>query len=103
MDASAGISAALEGLSPEDRAAYEKFAAITDPIEQAAAITAWGRPRGNLRQPFTGLRIQAVDKARADAERDGRKLKWVARRVGFDLSRLSRLSSKTTAATEAVA
>lgn len=96
MNASAGTSAALDGLSPEDRAAYDAFAAITDPVEQAAAITAWGRPRGTLRQPFTGLRQAALAKAREHAIDNGHKLSWVARRIGFSGTRFTRLSKITT-------
>ncbi|GAA0719662.1 hypothetical protein Drose_05960 [Dactylosporangium roseum] len=92
MDASAGTLAALDGLSDADRDTYAAFVRIADDAERAAAITAWGRQRGNLRKPFTTLRTDALIKARRQAERDGRKLTRLARRVGFDPSRLSRLT-----------
>ncbi len=101
MNASAGTSAALDGLSDEDRATYETFTAIADPVERAAAITAWGRLRGTLRQPFSGLRRDALAAAREHAIDNGHKLSWVARKVGFSGTRFTRLSKTT--ATEAAA
>ncbi|GAA2644267.1 hypothetical protein GCM10010399_92720 [Dactylosporangium fulvum] len=96
MDASAGTSAALDGLRPADRDAYAAFVRIADDAERAAAITAWGRLRGNLRRPFTDLRNDALRRARDKAEQDGRKLTRLASLVGFDPSRLSRLAPKAT-------
>lgn len=95
MDAPSGTSPALEGLSAADRDAYAAFVRIDDDAERAAAITAWGRRRGNLRKPFADLRVDALVKARKTAEQEGRKLTWLASRVGFDPSRLSRLTPKT--------
>lgn len=101
MDASADTSAALDGLNAAEREAYVAFVRIADDADRAAAITAWARPRGTLRQPFTDLRMEAVDRARQKAELEGRKLKWLANYIGFSPTRLTRLSRK--ASTEGAA
>jgi hypothetical protein len=92
VDAAVSVDVDLDRLSPEDRQAYEQFAAIECPVERAAAITAWGRPRGNLRPPFKRLRHAALLASRAMAVRDDRKLKSVARRIGISDSRFSHLT-----------
>lgn len=103
MDAPAAARKALEGLSPELRAVYDRFAAIKDPIERAAAITAWGRPKGNLRQPFVWLRAASLAPVRIEADQRGWKLERIARRVGISATRLSRLAPKAAQTTEAAA
>lgn len=85
-------SADVARLSAADRAAYQAFSAITDPAERAKAITAWGRPRGNLRPPFRQMRTAALAQLRTQADEEGRKLTYFAHRVGLSVSRFCRLS-----------
>jgi hypothetical protein len=92
VSASAATTAAIERLSDADRAAYEAFCAITCPIEQARAITAWGRPRGTLRSPFRELRLAALAKVHASAQLKRGKAAALALRIGFSPTRFSRLT-----------
>ncbi len=103
MSAPDGTSAALAGLPERDRDAYQRFAAITDPVERAAAITAWGMPRGNLPPAFADLRADAIRAARGNIREDGRKIVWLALKVGVSASRISRIARLKTPANEGVA
>lgn len=96
MDEQEVTTAVVDRLTPEDRAVYDAFVAITCPVERSRAITAWGRLRGNLRQPFRDLRIEALRQARADAERNRHKLAGLARRIGFSPTRFTRLTRHLT-------
>ncbi len=68
------------------------LAAITDPVECAARITAIARRRGNLPAPLARLRADRLRQARLE---DGRKVTWLALKVGLGISGISRLTRAT--------
>lgn len=65
------------------------LAAITDPVECAARITAIARRRGNLPAPYARLRAERLRQARLE---DGRKVTWLASKIGLGVSGISRLT-----------
>lgn len=73
------------------------LAAIDDPVECARQITLIARTRGNLPRPLAQLRAKRLREARTQ---DGRKVGWLAAKVGLVPSGISRL---TKTATEAAA
>lgn len=70
---------------------YDALAAIADrdPVEAARLITATSRSRGNLSPALAKLRKDCLRRARHD---DGRKVNWLAARVGLAMSGISRLT-----------
>lgn len=93
MSASNGTADARAGLSAADQVAYNAFTAIADHVERSRAITAWGRRRGNLPKPIAELRTESLRAARGTRDDDGRKVVWLALKVGLSASRVSRLTA----------
>jgi len=74
-----------------------EFTAITDRAERAAAITAYGRTRGNLPQPLRLMRDDALRGLRLDENGHKKSLVgWIASRAGVSQSRMSRLLARAT-------
>jgi hypothetical protein len=69
---------------------FDAYAAIEDPVECARRLTQLARDRGNLKPRFAALRKQRLAEARI---RDGRKVSWLADKVGLKQSGVSRLTS----------
>jgi hypothetical protein len=104
VDAPRAIREAIDGLTPELRAVYDEFLDIDNALARTRAITDWARPTGTLRQPFVWLRAVSAEQARQEAQPEGRKLAWLARRAGLTVSQFSRLSRRLAkAAPEGVA
>lgn len=70
-------------------AEYAALAAIPDPVECARQITVIARTRGNLPRTLAELRARRLREARTV---DGRKVGWLAERVGLVPSGISRLT-----------
>lgn len=60
-----------------------------DPVECARLITVRARLRGNLPTDESDLRKECLKRARKE---DGRKVNWLAARVGVAMSGISRLT-----------
>lgn len=73
---------------------YDELAVIADrdPVEAARLITAMSRRRGNLPKPYADLRKDCLQRARIV---DGRKVNWLAGKVGLAMSGISRLTRPT--------
>lgn len=74
---------------------YDTAEAIAgrDPVEAARLITAVARRRGNLSPDLAQLRKDCLRTART---RDGRKVNWLADKVGLAMAGISRLTSVKT-------
>lgn len=69
---------------------YDALAAIADPVECARRITLLARGRGNLPAAIARLRKVRLIEARIE---HGRKVDWLAAKVGLGASGISRLTS----------
>lgn len=69
---------------------YDALAAIEDPVECARRITRLARERGNLPSALADLRKQRLAQARV---RDGRRVSWLADKIGLRVSGVSRLTA----------
>jgi hypothetical protein len=71
---------------------FATLAAIADrdPVEAARLITLKARIRGNLPPGESDLRKKCLDRARTI---DGRKVSWLADKVGIAVSGISRLTT----------
>lgn len=76
---------------------YATAAAIAgrDPVEAARLITVVARRRGNLPGDLATLRKDCLRRARTV---DGRKVSWLADKVGLAMAGVSRLTSLKTQA-----
>lgn len=71
-----------------------------DPVECARLITAKARAKGNLSTDEAKLRRECLRKARRD---DGRRVEWLAAKVGIAMSGISRLTKPKPVLTEEAA
>ncbi len=81
---------------------YATLAAIADrdPVEAARLITAKAKAKGNLPSDEAKLRRTCLRQARIN---DGRKVSWLASRVGLAMSGISRLTKPAIATDEVAA
>jgi hypothetical protein len=71
--------------------------AITDPVECARLLTQLSKKRGNLSPDESRLRRLRITQARY---RDGRKVLWLATKVGLAQSGISRLTDLSLLSTQ---
>ena len=68
---------------------------IVSPVERARVLTTLSRRFGTLPTPYAKARDRALAQARDD---EGRRVVWIAERVGLTPSRISQLANRAASA-----